>query len=53
MAAPAPNSTSAALCGNDRSDIGGPVAQNTELGAGRIIFRQAGDLLEQFGAIAS
>ena len=35
---------------NDRNDRVATAAQDAELGAGRIIFRQHGDLLEQFGA---
>ncbi len=40
--APAPNSTSAACVRNDRSNFSGPVAQDAEFGAGRIVFGQAG-----------
>ena len=36
--------------GNDGSDLVAAAAQDAELGAGRIIFRQHRDLLEQFGA---
>ena len=33
--------------GDDRADLGGPFAQDPELGARRIVFRQHRDLLEQ------
>src|SRR6478672_4775600 len=36
--------------GNNGSDLVAAAAQNAELGAGRIIFRQDRDLLEQFRA---
>jgi len=35
---------------NKSADRGCVIAQDAKLGAGRIIFRQPGDLLEQFGA---